>query len=518
MNKSALKKIFDEFNEGKDFFKDIKEFIDRGQNKILQTQVVENFSMEDNWIDVISRLLFSVEEIVKNPHRFITDKDLLLNVERARKITGKTIRHLSSHTNYIRSVNEKGEIIPSKVMTKRMKEELAIYENRFVYSLILRLISFLEHRYFAIKEQIDTHETTSLAMSSQIPLSNGNRLEYDLNLKVIMSLENKEQKENNKKKLDRIELIRKRVHALRGTPFFKVLSQTKPINPPIMKTNIINLNKDYNNCYKLWVFISSYTAVGYSVEILEKDLPMDSDYYDDLTLLIGLSLKTMIDNNAIRKDLYRKGDYKRRKVKKYKELRKTDYKFTLRSKAGFDEEGVVNQYYFDKLKSLIMQKEELKANQISDVKTIDLSFQKLFRGITKLTNEMYGDILELRQTPQPKRKMDKIRRKAFEVNRQKEVCKKLQVLSRLKMDDLIRTLKRENTQILKLERLKFQLAELEAENQGRNLRKKDISRINSSLSIKRLRTALRQAERDEKNRFEKEIAKQRKRLERMKGK
>src|SRR5690554_6009091 len=114
MNKSALKKIFDEFNEGKDFFKDIKEFIDRGQNKILQTQVVENFSMEDNWIDVISRLLFSVEEIVKNPHRFITDKDLLLNVERARKITGKTIRHLSSHTNYIRSVNEKGEIIPSK--------------------------------------------------------------------------------------------------------------------------------------------------------------------------------------------------------------------------------------------------------------------------------------------------------------------------------------------------------------------------------------------------------------------
>ena len=208
-----------------------------------------------------------------------------------------------------------------------------------------------------------------------------------------------------------------------------MLSQTKPINPPIMKTNIINLNKDYNNCHKLWVFISSYTAVGYSVEILEKDLPIDSDYYDDLTLLIGLSLKTMIDNNAIRKDLYRKGDYKRRKVKKYKELRKTDYKFTLRSKAGFDEEGVVNQYYFDKLKSLIMQKEELKANQISDVKTIDLSFQKLFRGITKLTNEMYGDILELRQTPQPKRKMDKIRRKAFEVNRQKEVCKKLQVLS-----------------------------------------------------------------------------------------
>ncbi|MFW5780337.1 MAG: DUF2357 domain-containing protein [Bacillota bacterium] len=519
MNKSVLKKFFDEFNDGNSFFADIKEFIDRGQNKILQNKIVENFSVDDSWINIIGSLLFSLEQVVKNPHKFITDEEIIVNVEKARKITGKTIRHLSSHTNYIRSVNEKGEIMPSKVMTKRMEEELSIYENRFVYSLILRIISFLEQRYTAIKEQIDIHETTSLAMQSKIPLSNGNRLEYDLNLKVFVKPQNNLNIKANQENLEKIELLRKRVLALRGTPFFKILSGTKPINPPIMKTNIINMQKDYNNCYKLWIFISSYTAVGYSVEIKEKNLPIDSDYYDDLAMLAGFSLKTMLDNNIIRDELYRKGDYKRRKIKKYKELRKTDYKFSLRSKAGFDDEGIVNQYYFDKLKSLIMEKEELKASEISDVKTIDMSFQKFFRGITKLTNEMYVDVLELKDFPKPKKKLNKLQEKEFELNRQKEILKKMQVLSRLKANDLMQTLKKENTQIIKMERLKFQLAEIEAKEKGRRLTQRDITKVTEkSVSIKKIRTALKQAEQDERVRLQKEIAKQKNLVEKQKRK
>ena len=81
----------------------------------------------------------------------------------------------------------------------------------------------------------------------------------------------------------------------------KQLSKAKPVRPPIQKTNLLTKNVDYNNCYKLWLYISSYTYLGYSIEVKDKNLPVDGDYFDDLTVVTGLSLRQSFKERKIRR-------------------------------------------------------------------------------------------------------------------------------------------------------------------------------------------------------------------------
>lgn len=63
-------------------------------------------------------------------------------MEKAKKVDSESIRHLASHTQYIRDINEQNEVIPSKILSTYAEDNIGIYENRFIKSLINRVIVF----------------------------------------------------------------------------------------------------------------------------------------------------------------------------------------------------------------------------------------------------------------------------------------------------------------------------------------------------------------------------------------
>lgn len=509
----TVKELFNELKVEDDFYEILTEYVARGKTEIQQNRIVETLELDDTWINTIENCLVSLEKIVKDPKKSIIDYYELVNVEKARRTDSNTVRHLSQHTSYIRKIEDDGRINPSKVLTRAMDEDMLIYENRFVVALINNLLYFVTGRYNAIKKNIDTYDTTNLKMNSKFKLRRGD-VEFDLNLRIRNETRNRVVLQKNHMLLGKLDNIRKRINIITGTYFYRLVSKAKPVVPPIMKTNIINMQKDYNACYKLWLFISSYNTVGYSVDVTTKNLKIDTDYYDDLTMLIALTMKTLFNNHAVRRLSYKKTPFKRHAKRRYKEIRKIDYDQYARNVANFDDRDGINQFYYDKIKDMIMKKEELKPNELKNVVTVKASFNTFYKSITDMTNEIFNDVMGLSKIDVPLKKIDSLQKKYYAYAKQDEYFKKYQLLSRLKLKDLQKTLLKENTQKIKLEKLRFDYEfALEKANAGkkrkRKIRKPKTAAFYTAVDEKKIAALYEAARIDEAKRMEKELERQR---------
>ena len=126
-----------------------------------KTQVeIRQFNLE--FLDVIESTYPALLKIMKDPKRSIRYEQEIVNVEKAKKVNSDTVKHLSSHTHLIKEIKENGDVVPAKVLSTFAEEELAIYENRFIKSLVKRIEMFLERRYNVMKTSLESFEKEHL--------------------------------------------------------------------------------------------------------------------------------------------------------------------------------------------------------------------------------------------------------------------------------------------------------------------------------------------------------------------
>lgn len=437
-------------------FSDICMALLSGENKVAHNTIDEAITLDDGWIAMVENSLYSIEQIVKTPKKFIKDEEYVVDVEKAKKTNARTVQHLASHTKNIASISASGDVRPKRVLTVEMEEDLGIYENRFVSALIDRLLIFVERRFNDINDKMKVRDVTKVDMESNFDYGL-TKFEYKMQLRVSEPPINTALVKKNEGLLERIEVIRKRIRILINSDFHRKLSQQKPIYPPINKTNIISMNVDYNVCYKLWLYISSYTFVGYSVELKNKNLPIDTDFYDDLTILAGLSVKALLTNNKLNSELYENISFVQAKSKKYKVV--TDFKYEPNFKQSNEKvsDDAVNEYYFKKMKEALSRAVNTPSSTaIVEEKELDLSFSKFYRALNKINNQMYDDLIK-RQSKQNSEKNEEkspVKQKELAWKEQQKIYRKYKALSKLKAEELEKSLKEESRQMLKLDKLK----------------------------------------------------------------
>jgi hypothetical protein len=422
-----------------------------GQNSVTHNVVSQALMLDDGWILTIESALYSVEQIVRNPRKFIAENELIVDVEKARRTNAKTVRHLSSHSQYIQNIDEKGNVMPKKLLTAELEEDVAIYENRFICALVNRLILFVEQRYKDLNGKLDVFDQKNVGLVSNFTFGES-KFKCDIKLTVEQPPEDRAKLEKNKDLFERVELIRRRLKVLQTTDFIKKLSAQKAVRPPIQKTNLLTKNVDYNNCYKLWLYISSYTYLGYSIEIKDKNLPVDGDYFDDLAVISTLSLQSLINNNIINKDRYESVAFNVPKTCDYNVVTNLSYKPTFDSNKAQVGAESINEYYFRKMKD-----ELIKLSTPSDIvidKTINMPFVKFCRSVARINDELVNDLVE-DSLPE---EVDVIERTAYEkrrmqIKRQQELVKRRKLVTKLKWEELERAQRIEERALAKLEKL-----------------------------------------------------------------
>ena len=456
MEKTAINQFIDGLVDDGELMNNFLAAIRSGDNQVAHNMVSQAVMLDDGWILAIESALHSVEQIVRNPRRFIAEEDDIVDVAKARRTSSRTVRHLASHSQYVRNI-DKDDVVPSKLLVSYLEDDIGIYENRFICALVNRLVLFIEHRHRDLDGKMDVSTMTNLCMRSDFTYGDS-KFSCDIKLQVQEPPVRSVDVEKNKDLFNRVDNIRKRLRILQSTDFMRALNGKKVVRPPIQKTNLLMKNVDYNNCYKLWLYISAYTNVGYSVDIKDKNLPVDSDYYDDLTYIAGLAMKDMFDRNIISRERYAAVPYVEHEEKQYKIV--TNYTFTPNFDKSREQAGPesINEYYFRRMKDELTK---LAAeNDIVIERDLKVNFARFYRTISRINDELFEDVIEhFAEESVDRTEKSELTKKRKEIIRQAERVRRRAMLTKLKWEELEKAQRREERARAKLEKLKKSVKE-----------------------------------------------------------
>ena len=130
---TSNKKKIDEFNANVN------------SNYTIETNYEKN-DVDFEWLTIIEETVRYLDNILRSPNRFIVNEEEVVQIEKARKITIESIKHLSKHTNFIQEIEENGDVKPSKILNINKEESYNTYENRFIYTLVLNTEQFIMMR------------------------------------------------------------------------------------------------------------------------------------------------------------------------------------------------------------------------------------------------------------------------------------------------------------------------------------------------------------------------------------
>ncbi|MDO4475292.1 MAG: DUF2357 domain-containing protein [Lachnospiraceae bacterium] len=258
------------------YFLYLYEMVQAGDNTIEQSNQILKKVVDEQWLNVIEESLTAINNIIEKPRRFITTEEEVVPVSLAKKITADSVRHLSMNTQFIAS-DENGDIQPTRILNVSNVESYDLYENRFIYHLIQRLITFVDKRTDVIFWQTGDEHRTTMKLESKIDDAY-EEIEYKLEMTIKNRQSYADNDADNMEVFMRIDRVRRLVLALRGSSFCSIMAGCSKVRSPIQRTNLIMKDPDYRTCYKLWQFLESYDDVGYTIDVQNEPLAIDEEY------------------------------------------------------------------------------------------------------------------------------------------------------------------------------------------------------------------------------------------------
>lgn len=264
----------------------------QGENQLRQVARVEVKTFDSSFLDALEVGLAAVSKIISNPRTFIKELTEIENVEKAKKVSIASIQHFATHSQYLRTVTEQGEVIPEKILTIHSETNTAIYENRFVMTLIKRCLSFIDQRYKFIEEHGETLDSDELFIQSKTPIGGVN---YNLTLRLKASIPSLDagNSEKNNRLLERLSGYRQMCADFLRSQFMVQMKGAKDVTSPVHMTNMLLKHPDYHAAYVLWEFIDQYESLGVSYDVQETVSDFDEAYLQKVYELIGQAILTM---------------------------------------------------------------------------------------------------------------------------------------------------------------------------------------------------------------------------------
>lgn len=265
------------------------ESIDSGKNdyKISQVYTKKNYSTE--WIDTLEDCIVALDTIVRNPRKFIVIEEDIVDISLARSISVESVKHLSQHTNLISSVTKDGMVIPSKILNTSKEESFEIYENRFIYTLLLKIKDFIEIRSNAIKGALMQSGELGVKVESEFAV-NKNKVRYEMNSNANFPFDAVVKRSGGGvSDLDRINRIKSIISDFLSSPFAREMRSCALVRPPIQRTNVILKDPNFKKALVLWQYIETSEKMEYKVETSTETVEMNPTMADKFRAIVYLN-------------------------------------------------------------------------------------------------------------------------------------------------------------------------------------------------------------------------------------
>ncbi len=288
-------KIFELYNNTRK--KQITKFNSSLKSKYTLTTNYQKVEADFAWLDMMEDTIMYLDNILRNPNRFIINEEEIVKVEQAKRITVDSIKHLAKHTSFIQEIDENGDVKPSKVLNINKDESYNTYENRFIYTLINNMRTFIEikeKQYIGSSFLKDDKKCEYQAVTKL----GAQKVNINMVITANVDFSKEDGVRNGMSVTQRMEKLKLRISDLTNTPVYVSLAKehVAKVIPPIKKTNLILKNTNFQYAMKLWDFLQSYIADDNKMvkdkKTLEEDLNI-KQMLDDTFLLDYLAINTV---------------------------------------------------------------------------------------------------------------------------------------------------------------------------------------------------------------------------------
>lgn len=268
-----------------------------GKNNYKISQVYTKKNYKTDWIDTLEDCIISLDNIVRNPRKFIVIEEDIVDISLAKSISVESVKHLSQHTNLISSVDKNGTVIPSKILNTSKEESFDIYENRFIYTLLLKIRDFIDRRFTVMKTALMQSGDLSVSIESDFAIDK-NKVSYKLDSDASFPFDAVVKRSNSAQPTDveRVAHINSIISDFLASPFAKEMRSCALVRPPILRTNVILKNPDFKKALLLWQFVESNETLDFNIEtvIESTELPAYlSDKYRSLIFLNTILMQSI---------------------------------------------------------------------------------------------------------------------------------------------------------------------------------------------------------------------------------
>lgn len=368
--------------------------LQQGEKTIYNKTVRETKIFDGNFLDVVIGAYPSLLKICRDPKKTLAYMQEVVAMEKAKKVDSESIRHLASHTQYIRDINEQNEVIPSKILSTYAEDNIGIYENRFIKSLINRVIVFLDTRLKLMDENLESISADEIRYKNNIKLSH-RKIDLEMNIKISNEILDETQKA--RELFDKTKNALDKYRALKGTGLYQAVAKLKDVVPPIMKTNIILHNPDFKIAYNLWLYIDRTTEVGYNVQSDEKTNDDDDVILNDFNHIGVFLINDLMHQRGIQSLEAFDGE------KNVRELKHDDItKYELEPKDIKLSHQEISEYLLSLISEIF---EEKYKESLSQGLSYEMSVKRVFREMIDVLNRIYPNLFgvnteDMKKTPE----------------------------------------------------------------------------------------------------------------------
>ncbi len=303
--------------------------IDAEKDCVEVTRVV--CDIENDWIDAIEDGLIFVEKALAEDRQFIRADGEIVPIEKVKRVSRDSVEHLSRHSNLITKKSTGDNLIPEQLYTVERLNDYAVYENRFLYMLLTYLNEFIGMRYMRILDLTNTYQG-SLDLEKTVETRH-KQIKYKLSLDEKLRDDPIMRELNpNKDVIERIGMLLKTVNHYMSTPLMEEVSKAALLKPPITKTNVLKMDKNFKGAVALYEYISSYDKDGYTVETVKKKMRFSELVADEfaeayalsafLTYQYGMGIKDMLKSRYDEEEMRRKAIAEQEHLDKLRKLRR----------------------------------------------------------------------------------------------------------------------------------------------------------------------------------------------------
>lgn len=458
--------------------------IQGGKKTVYSKTIRETKIFEKSFIPVLNDCFKSISKILKDPKKAIRYEEEVVPMEKVKKVNSDTVRHLSSHTQFIKQVKDNGDIVPSKLLTTFSEDELGIYENRFIKTLINRICKFLSLRLQIMKKNLDSYETRSTVITNDFKLEDRTKVKIELSVK--MESEQDSEVKMARDTYEKAKDIHEKFKSLRSSQLMQALKNYKEVVPPIQKTNIITKNPEFKICYNTWIFLDRYNQLAFDVNVREKKNKYTDDEASTIDKIFAHSVGTVLYYSGSR-DLENQDLFKSHTFRNARQLNKMDDEYKFKPDSQNIEKFEMSEYFLNKTQEFYQQSLEDKVNSGMEKK---YSLELVFREMQEVVNSIYPPLFEVpvedefEEVPLP-----------VKLERAKKKADVLDTITRLKEVDYNNTKKEYEETLAEIQSTEEKIRQQEARE----------ARLKKLAEEKAARAAKRAAEREEARRHHEEL-------------